>query len=254
MGAIVVLGMVLIFFSSQGDQAEAESPLVGEHWHAAVGISVCGEFQPDLTDVRGDPSGIHSHGDGLIHMHPKSTRYTGDGANLGVWATEVGLVLEDEVLQLPGGDRLENGDDCGGEPGVVQVKVWEGLADEQGRLLESDFADHSPGNGSLVTVAFAPEGADLAKPPSAGTVPSDVAPPAGVPVPQPAPTDTPTPGGVPADPGTADPSAPGEAPAPSTPGDTSPPEGEPAAPDPGDTSGVSVPPETGATSGPTGGT
>ncbi len=249
MGAIVVLGAVLIFFSSQGDQAEAESPLVGEHWHAAVGISVCGAFQPDLADVRGDLSGIHSHGDGLIHIHPKSTRYTGDGANLGIWATEVGLVLEDDVLQLPGGERLENGDDCGGEPGVVQVKVWEGLADEQGRLHESAFADSDPGNGSLVTIAFAPEGADLPKPPSAGTVPTDIAPPAGVPVP-PVPIESSVPGTPETQP--TDTSAPGESPAPSTPGDTTAP-GDTVPGVTPDAGATSVPGSTGSTSGPTGG-
>lgn len=238
LGAIVVLGAVLIFVSSQGDQAEAEPPLVGDHWHAAVGIGICGAFQPPLSDVRGDLSGIHSHGDGLIHIHPKSTRYAGDGANLGVWATEVGLVLEDDVLQLPGGERWGNGDDCNGEPGVVQVKVWEGLADEEGRLLESDFADFAPADGNLVTIAFAPEGADLPKPPSAGTVPTDIAPPAGVPVPT-APTDT---------------SPPGDTSVPSTPGDTSAPGEDPPATAPGDTTGTSVPGSTDATSGPTGGT
>ncbi len=173
MVAVVGLGGVLIFFSV-GERAEASAPLLGDHWHAAYGISVCGEFLPPLGDAQQDTSGIHTHSDGLVHIHPFSTRYTGDGATLGAFAGQVGLTLEDDRLDLPGSGEFANGGDCAGEPAEVQVKVWDGVADVEGRLLDADLAGYAPPDGSLVTIAFAPVGADLAKPPSAGTVPDDL--------------------------------------------------------------------------------
>jgi hypothetical protein len=174
MVAVVALGATLIFLS-RGERAEAEAPLLNDHWHAAYGISVCGQFLPALGDVKQDTSGIHAHRDGLIHIHPFSTRYTGEGANLGSFADQVGVTLQDDLLQTPGTGPLANdGGKCGEEPAVVQVKVWDGPGDEEGRLLEGDFADYAPPDGSLVTVAFAPVGTELPKPPSAGTVPQDV--------------------------------------------------------------------------------
>ncbi|MDP8987195.1 MAG: hypothetical protein M3N11_02455, partial [Actinomycetota bacterium] len=112
---------------------------------------------------------------------------------LEAFARQVGMELSDDALRLPGGEAFENGDDCGGEPGVVQVKVWDSVADAEGRVLEADVAQFAPPESSLVTIAFAPEGADIPKPPSAGTVPGDVAggaPVGGGPVPE---SDAPAP-------------------------------------------------------------
>ena len=171
--AVVALGLVLIFVS-RSDRAVAEPPLLGDHWHAAVGVYVCGEFQPNPNDAKQDLSGIHSHGDGLMHIHPFGTRYTGDGANVAAFADQVGMEVENDRLKLADGRELANGDDCGGQPGVVQLKAWTSDADETGRLVEGEIGDYAPADGSLFTIAFAPEGADIPKPPSAGTTPSDV--------------------------------------------------------------------------------
>lgn len=174
LAAVVILGSVLIALS-RPEQSEAEPPTIGDHWHAAYGLYVCGEFLSPLADARPDASGIHTHQDGLIHIHPFSTRYTGEGANLEAFARQVGLELSDDGFKVPDGRAFRNGDDCGGEPGVVQVKVWESAADPDGRLVEGDVAQFAPPENSLVTIAFAPEGAEIPKPPSAGTVPGDVA-------------------------------------------------------------------------------
>lgn len=164
MVAVVALGAVLIFVS-RSPRAVAEAPIIGDHWHAAIDIFVCGTVQPYLPDsMATTTTGLHSHGDGLIHIEPSSTRYTGKGANLGAFLSGTGVELADDQLQLANGEEYRNGDDCGGEPGIVQVKVWASEADQQGRLLESGFADYSLPNGSLLTIAFAPEGADIPRP------------------------------------------------------------------------------------------
>ncbi|MGH9184190.1 MAG: hypothetical protein ACRDZ9_10405 [Acidimicrobiales bacterium] len=175
LAVVVALGAFLVVVSViQNAPAQTTPPRVGDHWHAAYGIYVCDGFTPPLEDAETDVSGLHTHGDGLIHIHPFSARYSGEQANLGTWGDTVGVELSDTSLEVPGRERLENGDDCDGEPGRVQVKVWEGAAATEGRLLDGDPADFAPSDANLVTIAFAPEGTDLPKPPSTGTVPGDV--------------------------------------------------------------------------------
>jgi hypothetical protein len=193
-GAVVLLGIALIAVSAAGRDSASAAPILGDHWHAAYGVYVCDEFVPPFNDAKADESGIHAHGDGLMHIHPFSTRYTGEDATIGAFGETTAFELADDSLTLPTGKTYENGDDCGGEPGVVQVKVWDGLADEEGRVLESGFADHAPQDGELVTIAFAPEGTDLETPPSAGTQPTDVAPAPGDPAPPGAPSTLPADG------------------------------------------------------------
>lgn len=171
--ALVLVGVLLVVIS-RPERVASAAPIVGDHWHAAYGVSVCGEFQAPYGDAQQDTSGIHAHGEGLIHMHPFSSNFTGDGANLEAFAEQVGMVLEDERLELPDGGVYENGDDCEDGVGRVQVQVWDDATDEEGRLLDADFADYAPQDGEVVTIAFAPEGAELAKPPSVGTIPTDL--------------------------------------------------------------------------------
>ncbi len=191
-GLVVVLGVVLIVISANERESSITAPIIGDHWHAAYGVTVCDEFVPPFDDAQVDESGIHAHGDGLIHLHPFSTRYTGDDATVAAFGETTAFELSDDSFTLPSGETYEDGDDCGGEPGVVQAKVWTGLDDEEGRMLESDLADFAPQDGELITIAFAPEGADIPKPPSAGTQPTDVVPAPGDTVPEGVPSTLPT--------------------------------------------------------------
>ena len=192
-GLIVLLGVGLIAVSAAGREGGADvEPLLGDHWHAAYGVYACDEFLPPVSDAVPDTSGIHSHGDGLIHLHPLSTNYTGDGATLGAFGETTNLEISDDAIAMPSGDTFEDGDDCGGEPGQVQVKVWSGPGDTEGRMLDGGFADFAPQDGDILTVAFAPEGAEIPPPPSAGTQPTDVVPAPGDTVPEGAPSTLPT--------------------------------------------------------------
>jgi hypothetical protein len=164
-GAIVVVG-VLIIILSRGKTEGIVPPALGDHWHAAYAIYDCGSFMPDLTDQVPDESGLHTHADGLMHMHPFGTRYTGDGANIGNWGETVGLEITDTSFAAGTVER-ENGDSCGEElgEGRVQVKVWDSPSDEEGRLLEGDFADYAPQEFSMFVIAFVPEGTEIPPPP-----------------------------------------------------------------------------------------
>lgn len=165
---LVALGITLVWVSRGSDEASAEAPTFGDHWHAAYGVYTCDDFVDPLADQNGDAHGIHTHEDGLIHIHPTSTQATGDNATLSVFAEEVELGIEDDRLEVPGGDTFVEGEDeCGGEPGIVQVAVWDDPTDESPEVVTEDVADIRLSENQVLTIAFAPEGADLPKPPTA---------------------------------------------------------------------------------------
>jgi hypothetical protein len=164
-GAIVVVG-VLIIVISRGKTGDVVPPAIGDHWHAAYAVYDCGEFLPNLSDQVADETGLHTHGDGLMHMHPFGTRYTGEGANIENWGLTVGLEVSDTSYKAGTVER-ENGDSCGEELGesIVQLKVWDSPNDEEGRLIESDFGEYAPQEFSMWVLAFVPEGTEIPKPP-----------------------------------------------------------------------------------------
>jgi hypothetical protein len=166
--ALVALGLTLVVISRDSGESAAEaSPTFGDHWHAAYGVYTCDGFADPLADQQGDANGIHTHEDGLIHIHPTSTQATGDNATLSVFDEETGLVLENDRLEVPGGDTFVEGEDeCDGEPGIVQVAVWDDPGDETPEIVTEDLGDIKLGENQLLTIAFAPEGTDLPKPPT----------------------------------------------------------------------------------------
>ena len=179
-GSVVVLGVVLIVFS-RGKTGDALPPILGDHWHAAYGIYDCDHFISPLTDVViPDATGVHTHDDGLMHIHPFGTRYTGKGANLGNWGITTGFEVSDSTVKASGISR-ENGDTCGDKPGTLQLKVWDSISDETGHLIAKDYADYAPQDLTLWTLAFVPEGTDIPKPPAEAIAnlqaPADLQPP-----------------------------------------------------------------------------
>lgn len=164
-GAVVLVGVLLVVVSAAGRDSSSEPPRLGDHWHAAYGIYDCDDFITPLSDEVPDESGIHTHDDGLMHIHPFGTKYTGDGANIGNWGETVGLEVTDDSIRTAGGFEAENGKSCGDEDGVLQLWTWDSIGDEEGTRVESDFADYAPPDGSMFVLAFAPEGADIPKPP-----------------------------------------------------------------------------------------
>jgi hypothetical protein len=163
---VVLLGVGLILFTvmSNSDTATA-APIIGDHWHAAYAIDNCGTFIPSLVDVTADQLGLHTHGDGLIHIHPFVTTVTGKNADLANWGKTTGLQLTDTSLKAAGID-VKNGATCDGKPAVVQVKVWNNRQDTVGHLLTSDFAKLAPQDQNIITIAFLPKGDDIPQPPA----------------------------------------------------------------------------------------
>ena len=82
-----------------------------DHWHAAFAVDICGKEQPPVQDGPVDKLGIHTHGDGVIHIHPFVTRAAGKGANLGRFFTQVGMKVTDSVDPDAGQEDLRGGQD-----------------------------------------------------------------------------------------------------------------------------------------------
>lgn len=137
-------------------------PAIGDHWHGAFGVNVCGTWLPNIGEFTAD---FHSHGDGLIHAHPRSMSDSGDNATLGRFFSRAGGSLSDQRLRYPGGDTYVSGKvDCGDEKGVLR---WALNGEEQ----EGGPADVVVTDGDVFAIAFIPEGEEIpATPPSAGAL------------------------------------------------------------------------------------
>jgi hypothetical protein len=191
--AIVIVGVVLVVFARTQRSSSAVSPELGvDHWHSAYAVWACDQFLPPLTDTQGDALGIHTHEDGLIHIHPSSSLAAGENATLGVFAEEVGLELGDGEFTTPTGETFKTGDDCQGEEGVVQVLKWSPDNFEgEPEVITENFEDiRFDENGNAFVIAFMRPGEDVPLPPSLGSInnPGDLAPgetvPEQVPIPE----------------------------------------------------------------------
>jgi hypothetical protein len=174
LSVLVALGVFLVAFSRHQVQAVAAvHPRGNDHWHDAYGIDICGKFQaalapnPNLGSASGSP-GIHTHGDGLMHIEPY---VSGLSADAGTHATVArfaqdypGFVLTSTTLQLPGQKAYHNGDKCNGKPAQVRIRFWS-KANQSASITYTNPNDVRLNNGGAITVAFLPADADIPKPP-----------------------------------------------------------------------------------------
>jgi len=203
-GAIVLLGSALVWYAADDRKDDTSiPPVIGDHWHAAFGIYVCGEWQPDIPEFEAT-TGIHTHGDGVIHIHPFSQSGAGENATLGTFLEDTDVKLSDSELtigknELPDGAKTwkEGDDKCDGKAGELVVAQWEDVSDESAKpaLLTSGLRDiRFRGDGEGYTIAFVPEGeTDIPRPPSAANLAELGAADAGA---QPGGSTTTTPGGA----------------------------------------------------------
>lgn len=128
-------------------------PYSGDHWHAPYRVVVCGTQLPVFDANSGE---IHSHGDGLIHIHPKTDGLEGKRANLGQFFKAAGGQLTDSTMTLPNGEIFENGDLCSdGSSGVVSVSLFD-LESQMIIRTVSSPARHVPRNFELISIEFGP--------------------------------------------------------------------------------------------------
>lgn len=170
--AIIVLGVLLVAYA-RGERDAVANPTLEDHWHSAYGVYDC-ESDSFLAPFENqeDPFGIHSHGDGLIHIHPFSSQVTGDSARMGVFLDAVGATVTTDAIVLPDGSELTAGTECDGEPAIVQVWRWDlDASDGDAEVITDDFDDiRFRKDREAYTIALAPEGAEPVQPPTVSGV------------------------------------------------------------------------------------
>jgi len=188
-GIAAVIGVIIALFFFLRTTA---TPAIGDHIHGALEIYIWGQRQPDLGgDKPGIPtweSGIHTHGDGLIHIHPQVSSEEGAGAALGKWFESGGMKLTKTTLRLLDGQEYNNGDvGPDGQAGVLRVLKkrldWrssfgahEAFKTQCSELADKDmeelgnFPHYVPKDGDCVRIVFGPEGSPSAYGTLAATV------------------------------------------------------------------------------------
>ena len=144
LAVVLTLGLALVVYGRATNRQDLGAPQLntasqpGDHWHSAYGTYICDQYIPSMSvGVEPDPGGIHTHQDGVIHIHPFQTATTGRNARLSDFFGQTGLEVTSNKIQLPddpalgdnSGKTFENGDECpDGQEGVVKVLVWEDAA------------------------------------------------------------------------------------------------------------------------------
>ncbi|MCH7810316.1 MAG: hypothetical protein IH863_07035 [Chloroflexi bacterium] len=128
----------------------AVPPRMGEdHWHATFEYIVCDELQPLAPTFEG--AGVHTHGDGIMHIHPFTPSEEGVGARLVKWFEYGGGLLDDDEVRMPGSaETYKNGEECpDGTIGTVQIFA-------NGSRIQ-DYEKYIPKDGDRIVIVFGPE-------------------------------------------------------------------------------------------------
>lgn len=193
---VMVLGLGTIVYARQSQPAfDTSPPSINDHWHAAYGFYICGEWyqlQGDLEDRNSQgqfintqflQTGIHSHNDGVIHWHPYTSRAVGKRATLGVFLDVYNIDLTNDRLKFPDNqpDRGERGAEyvsgettCDGQPGELSVVVWNSYLDTgNGTRYIANFRNIRVQNDAMVfAIAFVPRNTPVSMPPWAPDLPA----------------------------------------------------------------------------------
>lgn len=179
---VLVLGIGLIVYARNDRRSEDTSgvPQIGDHIHMAFGVNVCGEWKPDIPEFE-SPIGIHTHGDGVLHIHPFSQLGVGVNATLGRFFEDgregdppVELDLSDDEITYLGEDIGEGDTECEGvDDPQLRVGFWEDSSDLAAApvLRTGDYADlRLQHNGGAITIFYGDPDADIPLPPTAANL------------------------------------------------------------------------------------
>jgi hypothetical protein len=167
-GVVIVAGVVGIALS-RSSNADTPPIVNQDHWHAAFGVNVCGEWLPNAPQFE-DAEGIHTHGDGLIHIHPFLSRAAGKNATVGMYLKLGGWKANDSSFHLWDDATHKTGDKCDGKDATVR---WE----LNGKPQSGNISDYRMKDQDIIALALLPKGEEIGTPPSAAELaaPSDVA-------------------------------------------------------------------------------
>jgi hypothetical protein len=178
---IVVLGVALVAYA-RNDRLKDDLgglPQLGDHIHQAFGVNVCGEWKFDIPEFE-TPVGIHTHGDGVLHIHPFSQLGVGANATLGRYFTNarddggLDVRVSDDKLDYLDEDIEEGKTKCEGvEDPVLLMAYWENASDPASlpEVTTGDFNEKRlTKNGAAITLYYGDRDADIPMPVSAANL------------------------------------------------------------------------------------
>jgi hypothetical protein len=176
---VVVLGLSLVLYARNDRQSQdmGGTPQLGDHIHLSFGVNVCGEWLPDLPGFE-SRVGIHTHSDGVIHVHPYSQLGVGANATLGKYfddaRTDGGLdvSISDSRVEWIGDQVIEEGTtECEGvENPVLRVAYWDWVqdADSDPRVTSGGFSSlRLDTDGAGITIYYGDPNEEIPRPPTA---------------------------------------------------------------------------------------
>jgi uncharacterized cupredoxin-like copper-binding protein len=168
----IALAALVVAFVLDDDQYTPE-PRVGDHWHAPYAILVGDELQPRIQEVI-TPKGVHTHGDGVIHIHPHTSVVEAGGARIEHFFGDQGGKLSDHEFQIPGREETyKNGDEVDGRRAELRILRADsgihplGASFSQAIVTcdskpETDFervdSRYVPKDGDCIRIVFGPPG------------------------------------------------------------------------------------------------
>ncbi|MEX1194281.1 MAG: cupredoxin domain-containing protein [Dehalococcoidia bacterium] len=151
---VPVVGIIIVVFGILGllfvTRSATGAPRQGsDHWHAPYTYYVCGEKQPPAPTW--EFTGVHTHGDGIVHIHPFDTTEEGSGARLVKWFEYGGGKLDGDEIRMPGTSVThKNGEECpDGTEGKVQIFV--------NGAKQDNYTRYIPHDGDRIRIIFGPE-------------------------------------------------------------------------------------------------
>lgn len=169
LAAIIIAGTALVAFAWNARDVAALSPTFDDHWHLPFGIYDCqtDSFLVDLEDPGIPNAGIHTHGDGVIHLHPFSSEATGNNARLDLFLDATRTDIEgDAVMTFADRPALEAGVECDGEEAILQLARFAPGETTPTEVFTEDLSDYRfQQDQEGVVIALAPAGFDIPPPP-----------------------------------------------------------------------------------------
>jgi hypothetical protein len=195
---LVIGGIAMVYFlgftaktNAAGEAPHPIDPATGQfvdHWHEAIAVNYCGNWMgppPTFETVADNPNvraGIHTHGDGFIHIHPYTLSESGAHATLGrflsyggwtatadsfsLWPSLANPTSAPEAVKASNGDKCPAGSAFPGKAGVVKWSL--DCKEEHGNPSDLKLA-----NLKVITLAFVPKDETIGVPPNASSAPSN---------------------------------------------------------------------------------
>ncbi|MFL6205835.1 MAG: hypothetical protein ACJ739_10840 [Acidimicrobiales bacterium] len=180
---VLVLGVALVVYARNDrlDEDLGGVPQLDDHIHQAFGVNVCGEWKPNIPEFE-TKIGLHTHGDGVLHIHPHSDLGVGVNATLGRFmkdAREEGgldVKISDDKLEYLDEDIEEGKTTCKGvdDPQLL-LAYWPDASDASAlpEITSGDFNDFRlTDDGAAITIFYGDKDADIPLPPTAANLPA----------------------------------------------------------------------------------